>query len=248
MRFVFLLLLTTLIFSTTVNSQIVEASVNVDKHIFQIETEVQYAIQNEGIEKIVAWSLPSLMFRYGLFKNVELQLNAPLIKEQLYENDHLIHNLNLFDHFQFGISVNLWKQKNILPEAAIMTRLIFPLKKELPTNTIGKIISLNLSNTITEKLLLTYNIGYTYDTNHSNSGYYIVNLCYNLNSRIHFFIENFADLNNESVMTQNINMGGGYNLKDNITLDFSVANGLNHNLFYTSVLLTWAINTKQNKP
>jgi hypothetical protein len=229
------------------NAQIVEPSAGVDKHMLQIEMESQYAIQKEGTEKQVSWSIPSVLFRYGLFNTLELQLNAPLVREDLYENDHLIHSLNKFDHVQIGLSVNLWKQKNILPEAALMARIILPFKDDLGYSTLGKIVALNLSNTITEKLSFNYNIGYAYETDVTNSGYYIANLTYDLNPKIHFFIENFSDFDDNMVASQNLNVGGGYNIKENLCVDFSVANGLNHSLFYTALLVTWQIDTKKNK-
>ncbi|RXP59399.1 hypothetical protein EC396_04950 [Lutibacter sp. HS1-25] len=213
--------------------------------MLQIEMEGQYAIQKEGKTKQVAWSIPSLLFRYGLSNAVELQLNAPLIREHLYENDHLIHSLNKFDHVQLGLSVNLWKQKNILPAAAIMGRIILPFENNLKINTLGKIVSLNFSNTINEHFSLNYNIGYAYETDATKSGYYIANLSYNLNSKIHFFLENFADFNKEMIVSQNLNLGGGYNIKNNLSIDYSIAKGLNHNLFYTSLLVTWQINTQK---
>ena len=220
----------------------------VDKYILQIEMEGQYAIQKEDITKQVSWCIPSILFRYGLSNSLELQLNAPIIKEDLYENDHLIHSLNKFDYLQIGASLNLWKQKKVLPEAAIMARIILPLENDLSYNSLGKIISLNLSNTLNERLSFNYNIGYVSETDSSNSGYYIANLSYELNSKTHFFIENFADFDNEMVISQNLNVGGGFAINENMGLDFSVANGLNHSLFYTSMLFTWSIDTKKKTP
>jgi len=227
--------------------QIVEPSSGVNKHTLQIEMEAQYAVQKEGNEKNVDWTLPSILFRYGLFKGVELQLNAPLVRAEMYENDHLIHNLNTFEHIQIGASVDLWKQHKLLPEAAIFGRFIVPFEKDLEYNTIGKIIALNFSNVIIEDLLLSYNIGFVHETQNVNSGYYIINLGYNLNPKIHFFVENYADYNKSEIVSQNLNVGLGYNFKENLSLDLSVANGLNHSLFYTGLIFTWALNTKNNK-
>lgn len=244
MRYIFIYVIIFL-FGSTSFAQIVEPSSGVNKHTFQIEMEAQYAVQKEGIEKQVAWSLPSALFRYGLFDGFELQLNAPLIKEELYENDHLVHEkLNKFADLQIGASVNLWQQNKIVPQAAIMTRAIIPVNNDEEHTSLGSLVSLNFSNVLTEKLSFNYNVGYVHGTDNSNAGYYILNLSYSLNTKVHFFIENFSDFDN-SVSSQNLNMGGGYNFKNNLSLDCSVANGLNHNLFYTSLLFTWVINTKK---
>lgn len=237
---VFLLLLSTITYA-----QIVEPATNIDKHTLQIEIEAQYAQQKEGTEKQISWSIPSVLFRYGLLNGLELQLNAPLIKEELYENDHLIHSLNKFDHIQFGVSVNLWKQKNLLPEAAFMARVIIPFKQNLNYNAIGKIAALNFSNLIGEKFSLNYNIGYVTETESEDSAYYIANITYNLNSKMHFFAENFADFSQNLKAFQNINIGGGYQLNEQMCIDLSIANGLNHSLFYTGMIFTWQLNTKK---
>lgn len=236
-----------LLFSTTSYTQIVEPSTSVKKRMLQIETEAQYAIQKEGSEKQVAWSIPSVLFRYGLLNGLELQLNVPLVKEELYEKDHLIHSLNKFDHVQMGLSINLWEQNNLIPEVAFMARFILPFEEDLEYNALGKIVALNFSNVINNKLTLNYNIGYASETEGEDSAYYIVNFTYDLNPKIHFFIENFADFSKNTKAFQNINIGGGFNLNDKMCLDFSVANGLNHSLFYTGVIFTWQINTKKQK-
>jgi len=114
--------------------------------MLQIEMEAQYVVQEEDMHKIVDWSLSSMLFRYGLSNNIELQLNAPLIIEQMYEYDHLVRNSNRFSNIQFGASLNLWKQRNILPETALMSRVILPINKNENPNKIGEILALNFSN------------------------------------------------------------------------------------------------------
>jgi hypothetical protein len=245
MRFKLFFGLCCILCSPILYSQIVEPSSGVDKQVFQIETEAQYAVQKEGMTKQVAWSLPSMLFRYGLLQDVELQLNVPLIIEQLYENDHLAHNINSLPQIQVGGSINLWNQSHVIPEAAFMAKVILPVKKGDQFLEDGAIIALNFSNTIIEKWSLNYNIGYVHGTDSTNTGYYIVNLTYDLNQNGHFFLENFCDFNSKTIFSQNINVGGGINVKKNIGLDFSVANGINHNLFYTSLRLTWVLNTKK---
>jgi len=179
-------------------SQIVEPSSGIDKQMLQIEMEAQYAVQEEDMQKIIDWSLPSMLFRYGLSNNVELQLNAPLVLEKLYEYDHLVRNSNRFSNIQLGTSLNLWKQKKILPETAFMARVILPINKNENSNKIGEILALNFSNAFLQNFALNYNIGYVHETDGSNAGYYILNLTYNLNQNVHFFIENFSDFKGNS--------------------------------------------------
>ena len=226
-------------------SQTVEPSSSVDKNIFQLELESIYSIQKEGSEEMKSWSIPSVLIRYGLSNSIELQFNAPLIRENLYENDHLIHSLHKFDDMQLGLSVNLWKQDKLLPETALMVRAIVPIDKGIKLQEIGKVISLNFSNKLTKKLTLNYNIGLVNETESTSSGFYITNLCYAISAKTRVFIETFGDFSNHYKASHNINIGGGYSLRENLCVGFTVANGINHNLFYTGCILNWSINTKK---
>ena len=227
-------------------AQTAEPSATVAENILQIELESLYTIQNEGSEKMNSWSIPSTLFRYGLLNGFELELNIPIIKEKLWKNDHLIHSINKFDDIQIGFSINLWKEKKLLPETAIMIRAILPTDKKFNLGEFGKIVSLNFLNKISKNLSFNYNIGHVQETNNTSSYFYIVNLSYQTSNKLHFFLENFGDLHNKNLTSHNINLGGGYNLSDKIILDISASKGLNTNIFYVGGILTWIINTKKN--
>ncbi|MDO9274697.1 MAG: hypothetical protein Q7T92_04000, partial [Lutibacter sp.] len=94
-----------------IQSQTVEPTTAINKNTLQIEIESTYSIQKETSEKITTWSIPNSLFRYGLLNGFELQMNIPIIKEQLWENDHLLQSLNKLDDLQVGFSADLWKGK-----------------------------------------------------------------------------------------------------------------------------------------
>jgi len=225
-----------------INAQTAEPSASVEKNTLQLELESLYSTQNEGVEKTTSWSIPSLLIRYGLTNSVEFQLNTPIIKEQLYNDIHLIHSLYKFDDIQLGFAVNLWKQKNLLPETSLMFRVLIPANFNF--NTFGKVLSFNFSHKIGEKFTFTNNIGFVTETNNVTTGFYISNLTYNLSSKLHLFVENFGDFNNTELISTNINIGGGYHLNSAFSIDLSVANGMYHDLFYVGGVLTWAFQTK----
>ena len=230
----------------SMQSQTVEPSVAIIKNTLQIEIESSYSIQKVGSEKTTSWSIPNTLFRYGLLNGLELQVNIPIIKEQLWENDHLKQSLNKLDNIQVGFSVDLWKEKKLLPEASIMFRAILPTENKFVLNNIGEIVSLNLANRISEKLSLNYNLGYVNETDHSSSSFYIVNISYLTTSKLHFFIENFGDFHHKKIMSHNLNIGGGYNFTDKLIVDISVNNGINQNIFYVGGRVTWILNTHKN--
>jgi len=221
-------------------AQTVEPSSSVAKNLLQIELESLYTIQKEKSIKLESISIPSALFRFGITHQLELQLNTPIIKERLWENDHLIHSLNKFDDIQVGFSVNLWQEKKWIPEASLMIRAILPTDSKFEISKIGKLCSLNLSHTLTNKFTFYSNIGYVEETDNSKSGFYIANLCFEANSKIHFFIENFGDFNHQKLISHNINLGGGYNFNQNLMVDISIANGINHHMFYVGGIITYA--------
>lgn len=241
LRFIFTLLL---FISITVTSQTVEPSSAVNKFNLQIELESLYTKQKEGSETMKSWSIPSVLFRYGIFNGVELQLNTPIIKEKLYENDHLIHSLNKFDDMQLGFSIDLWKQQNLIPEASLMVRAILPISLNLKKEHIGKVVSLNLSNSLNEKLSFNYNIGFVNETNNTSTCFYIANFNYDLSPKFHVFIEEFADFSSSQIAFHNINTGFGYVFNDRFSLDLSIASGINHNMFYIGGVFAYNFNLK----
>ena len=105
-------------------------------------------------------------------------------------------------------------------------------------------ISLNFSNNISEKLTLNYNIGTVTDIDKNTAGFYIVNVNYEPSAKMHFFIENSSNFTFENTESICLGTGFGFNLNNNLALDFSVAKSLKHNLFFTGAILTWVINTK----
>ena len=181
--------------------QTVEPSTGIDNGFLQIELESIYSIQKDGTEKNTACSIPSLLVRYGLTSSIELQMNIPIVKEQLYNDDHLIHELYKFDDMQLGMSVNLWKQKQLLPEAALMYRAIIPANIQFNIKNLGHILSLNLSHQIGSKFTFSNNIGFVNELNSKTTGFYISNLGYELNEKVHFFVENFGDFNSSKFIS-----------------------------------------------
>lgn len=230
----------------SIQSQTVEPSSAIHKNTLQIEIESTYSIQKVGSDKTTTWSIPNTLFRYGLLDGFELQMNIPIIKEQLWENDHLTQSLNKLDDLQVGFSIDLWKEKKLLPEASVMIRAILPTDNKFALDNIGRIVSLNFANKISEKLMFNYNIGHVEKTDNSSSCFYIANISCLITSKLHFYIENFGDLHNKKIMSHNLNIGGGYNFTDKLILDISVTNGINQSLFYAGGRITWIINAKKN--
>lgn len=232
-------------FKHTLNAQTVEPSKGIDKNMFQIELETIYSIdkqENNGLSKSI--STPNFLFRYGFLKYLELQISIPIIKEKYYEENELLYATHKFDDTQLGFSVNLWNQKKWIPEAAFMTRIYLHYLSNINFSYVGQTFSLNLSNTLTQKLSLNYNIGYAFEKKTELSSFFITNLTYELFSKYIIFLEFSGNNTKTHKFLQNIATGLSYKMNEGLSLDFSIAEGLNHNLFYMGARLTWLIKTK----
>ncbi len=225
-------------------SQTIEPSSGIKKRYFQIEFETIYSIQKKASKTIKSWSIPSVLCRYGLSKNIELQVNLPIVRENLYENDYLIHSLYKFDNIQIGLSMNIWKKKKIITEGALLLRAILPIHKNLKFSKIGHIVSLNMSKILTDKFTVSINFGIVTEITKTTTGFYIANVDFKPNTKIHFFIENFGDFNSVAIISHNVNSGFGFIINKSLAIDFSVANGINHHLFYIGGVITWKPNSK----
>ena len=237
MRFVILIYF---IFINSVLAQTVEPSMAVEKRMLQLELESLYLIEKEAPEKINSWSIPSVLMRYGLTTSIELQINVPILREAIYQEDRMVSSRTFLDKVQLGLSANLWKEKGVLPETAIMIRALIPVYNN-SNNNVGRLVALNMSNSLTDAVSLNYNFGWVSDEG-EDSGYYIVNLAWDISSRVHTFIELFGSTYRGFEMTHNINTGIGFNMGNSFCIDLSVANGLNQDMFYFGGVLTYQLN------
>lgn len=225
--------------------QTVEPSLGVAKGMLQFEFESIYLSEKEEAEEVSSWSIPSLLLRYGLGNSLEFQFNMPFIREAVYQDNSFMSSRTFLDKVQIGLSANLWKENGLLPEAALMLRALVPVY-EYDTSNIGRLVALNMSNSLSDALSLNYNVGWVSEEG-ENSGYYIVNLSWNISSKIHSFVEFFGSTIRDIEMTHNINTGIGFNLGKSFCLDVSVGNGLNQDTFFAGGILTYQLNLRSNQ-
>ena len=243
MKVISFLIATYFTFCFDLKSQSIESSSTIEKNLLQLEFETIYSTEKEAFDRTTAWSIPNILVRFGLSKNLELQLHTPFTKEICYEDNVLISNIFDFDEVELGMAINLWKQKKIIPEASLMARIITSTNN-IGINHIGNIISLNFSNSLSEKVSLNYNVGTVTDIDKNTNAYYILNLDYQPNPKVHLFIENTSDFNLENSASNCMSIGFGLGLKPNISLDFSASKSLKHKMFYTGVILTWVMDIR----
>ncbi|MFH6768450.1 transporter [Gaetbulibacter aquiaggeris] len=235
--------LTVLLLHLELVCQTVEPSRNVQRNNLQLEFETTYSVENESVNKTTSWNIPNILMRYGVSDNIELQLHTPFTKVRCFENGQLTSNIFEFKEMEFGVSVNLWKQNKLIPEAAIMARIVSSTQ-EINTGALGNIVSLNFLNAISNKISFNYNIGTTTNIDKNTFWFYVMNISYELNSKTRFFVEN-TGMFNENTESSCLGTGFGFNLNSSFAIDFSIANSLNNKMFYGGAIVAWVINTKK---
>ena len=237
-------ILATVLLSGNLTGQTIEPSSAVRKNLVQLEFETLYSVEQSRVQRNTTWNIPNVLIRYGLSDNLEMQLHTPFTKERCFENKELTSTIFSFNEVELGFSVNLWKQKNLIPEMAVMVRAISSTAS-FGFDQIGSMVSLNFSNSISEKFTIGYNIGATTNIDKYTTGFYVLNLDYAPTPQIHFFLENAVNLNFDTMQSNCLGVGFGIALDNNMAVDFSAAKSLLHDMFYTGAILTWAINTKK---
>lgn len=237
--------LITFLFLFKLNAQTVEPSSGINKKAIQFEIETLYAVEQASSTKTTSWNVPNVLVRYGLTNNIELQAHSPFTKERCFVDNQLTSNVFKFEEFEMGASINLWKQHKLIPEAALMARVILPTSSFKP-NHVGNIVSLNFSHLVSNKFLLNYNIGTTTNLDKYTTGFYVVNVTYQKTPNLRFFIENNVGFTFDKTESNCLGIGFGVNVSNSFSIDYSIAKSLKSNMYYTGVIAAWVINT--NKP
>ncbi|HEX5743554.1 MAG TPA: hypothetical protein VFY09_06605 [Flavobacteriaceae bacterium] len=224
-------------------TQTVESSKAAEKNYLTIETEVFYAVDGSGGVKIKNWNLTNLLVRYGLGMQTEINMAFSNVREKEFLKDNLDSNHHQFNHFKIGVIKNICDEKGITPELAFQINILFPLvdvHKEVQK--MGFVTSLNLSNTLTEKWILNYNVGYIRDMDKTDKYFYIGNLQYVLNQNLVLFTENTGEYHGDFDWTQSV--GFSYLYKD-WSLEMNIGKGFLSPDFFVGGKIIYSLNVKK---
>ena len=222
-------------------SQTLESSACIEKNTVQIELESQYRVEKEGRLREGAWVDPGALIRLGVTDNMELQLGVPVVQEWGVGENETVSSLHRFGASQLGVTLNLWNEGRVIPEGAVMARAVIPMNGGLDFNALGTLVSLNLSRALAAGFNLGFNVGAVTSAEEGSAGFYIANLDYAPNGKIHCFLEYSNALQKACAPLNTLCAGFGLGLTDSIAVDFSIARGLDHAMFYTGGILTWVL-------
>jgi len=195
--------------------------------------------------RIQANAYPSILWRYGVAKNVELRLQAQFETNKAIQNS--LKNSGISD-LQIGTKIQLFKKENVNTEIAFLSHLILPTaKRELTSDKLGTINKLSISHAISEKFGFAYNVGYDYFGIGSGNLTYSIAFGVSLSEKTGFYVESYGEFVDFKNPLVSFDTGFTYLLKDNLQLDISYGMGLNYTMNYFSTGFSWSIKTQKKK-
>ncbi|MBV1888576.1 MAG: transporter [Urechidicola sp.] len=187
------------------------------------------------------WSTPTILIGYGLTDKIELQLS-----HQHEYNKVVFERVESeyfgWSDFSFGPKFQLLKKEGGKTEIALLTYAIVPTAKdELSNNELGFSSKFAISHIFSERIGLVYNLGYDYlfGLNILTNS---LSLGYDLSDKLAIYGEHYGSFVEREPYENNLDIGLTYYFNPNVTLDANYGTGLNFNLHYFSMRLTWQFN------
>jgi hypothetical protein len=200
-----------------------------EKNYFQVEAG--FTSENDEPVKDLKYntlSLPTLLFRYGIAKNVELRAGLDVINKKIKENNASATS-NGFGPLTAGTKIKLFTEKGSLPETAFLFTVSLPFKKdsEFQSDYIGSEFRLAMNNTLNKTFSLTYNLGGQWGAgNPGVTGLYTIGLGASVMKKLSAFVEIYGYLPEKFSPDHRIDGGLAYLLLKNIQADLSGGIGL----------------------
>ncbi|MBT8229489.1 MAG: transporter [Bacteroidia bacterium] len=209
-----------------------ESATAVPKNAFQLESGILVSHEGEDFREILS---PTNLFRYGLFENLELRLTYDFM--QLKSDEKRISQTG-FGDIQAGFKYQFYR--NGKTEIAILSHLVFPsgTGESFSQGSYASINKLAIAHTLSDRFNLSYNLGYDY----FDKGVFTYSLALGigLNDKIGYYIESYGEADNEAHLS-NMDTGFTYLLNDTLQFDFSFGTGINVDMNYLSIGVSWLI-------
>ncbi|PKV62847.1 transporter [Pontibacter ramchanderi] len=194
----------------------------VSRGFVQLEAGYNYQKLNDAIR---THAYPTALLRIGLLEGVELRLQGA-IKDSVIENG-TSRRIKGWGPLSVGTKVKLWKESGWRPEAALSAMLALPLGSDVfkPDNAEPQ-FSLGFSNAISEKLDLTYNLGYGW-TGGNPEFSYGANITRQFIDRLSLYLEVFGDKGRGEPAEHQADLGLLFLLLPNLQFDLAAGRRLN---------------------
>ena len=217
-----------------------DASTTVPHQSFQIETGFFFS-KVDFTNPLLTYEIyqtPVALLRYGLHEKVELRLLTSYLFDRRSGEDKYNQH---FSNLELGAKVQLLNKKDVNTQLAFVSHLYLPTH-EGNFGTINKIAG---SNTLFNSIGLGYNLGYRYYGIESGDLIYSVVLGTTiLSGKLTIFAEPYGEVVNLEDHFFNMDFGITYLLLDNLQLDAIYGLGLNNDMMFYSIGISWNYSRK----
>ena len=191
----------------------------VPRHTLQLESGLRY----QRGQAVHAYNYPTLMARYGLLDRLELRVAAS-VQDSVPANGSR-HPWGVGPP-ELGGRLYLWPQRGLLPEAAFTAAVTLPVGREAlrPAGPETR-LRIGLSNSLTDRLTLTYTYGYGWLPT-AREQKYAAKLGVTLNSRLAGYGEFFGTTTSGNSADNEADAGLLWLLTSNIQADVAAGLGL----------------------
>ena len=215
-----------------------ESSQTIEKKSFQIESGISF--ENSNNNSIKNFSGPSTLLRYGISNIVELRFVSEYQSTKIALDEANI-DFKGFNDLEFGVKIQLLKNKNINTEIALLSHLVIPTAKTaLTTDNFGVVNKLAISHSISERIGIGYNIGYDLVAQQSALTYSVA-LGFSISNTVGVYIEPYGFWAEQNHFESNFDAGFTFLVKPNFQLDVSYGIGLNNDMQYVAAGFSWKI-------
>lgn len=219
-----------------------ESSSTVAKGSLQIESGLLLGFSEENKTNMQSILAPTSLFRLGLTNRIELRVVTQYEQQYYKDKDYTQKG---FGDLEVGAKVTFIKpreKRNV--EMAFLTHLVLPTGTIDKTNAYGTINKLAVSHSLSKRVGIGYNLGYSYfGAGHGDFAYSLA-LGVGMTSKLSVYAETYGEVVNMSENQLNMDMGITYLVKENLQLDWSYGTGINHTMNYMSVGVSWNIGMK----
>lgn len=179
-------------------------STSVGKNVFQIQAGVDF------FEKPNVF-IPNSFFRYGVSERLEINSGVAYSFTDKFKE---------LSGFTVGTRINLYDKAD-LPSMGLQVSFGLPVDN-LEFSTQALFV---LTDSFTDKLSWTINIGSNFDKDLKTNGIYVVNLSYSISDKIGAFIEPYGTIDDD--FNVNFDTGISYLVNKDLQLDFLGGYGVN---------------------
>jgi hypothetical protein len=194
----------------------------VPKNKVQIETGLTF---EKGQDSNV-YTLPSVLWKYGVNENFELRL----ITEYGIEKSANI-NFNGFSPVLIGCKIKMAEEKGILPKTSFIGHIGLPnfASNTYKVDHVFTQFRFTMQHTLSENFSLSYNLGSEWDGIRPNPTFiYTLAAGYSINEKFSSYIEIFGFSPTKETTDHNIDGGITYLINNNFMVDLSAGIAINH--------------------